>query len=123
MKALTLLLAALLALPGLARAEAPLNYGMLVVSRERMQLATGCDVALYVQDRLIARLVQGQSVELNLPPGRVSVRLGLLDAAPCRAGMGVQEPQTITLQAGMVSRYELGMNDRGLYLIPSVPLP
>ena len=70
-----------------------------------------------------SNLVQGQSVELNLPPGRVSVRLGLLDAAPCRAGMGVQEPQTITLQAGMVSRYELGMNDHGLYLIPSVPLP
>ena len=75
----------------------PIDYGVLIVSRERLEVSTPCDIGLYLQGNLTARLYQGQSITLNLPPGQVQVRLGQLGgtsashassscvARPCRS--------------------------------------
>ena len=45
---------------------------MLIISRERLEVATSCEIGIYLQDQLAARLFQEQSTSFNLPPGNVS---------------------------------------------------
>ena len=54
------------------------DYGVLIISRERLEVATSCEIGVYIQDQLSARLFQEQSASFNLPPGTVSLRLKLL---------------------------------------------
>ena len=112
-------LLALLAVPLLAQAQQSVDYSVLVISRERVELATACDVGLYLEDQLAARLVQGQIVSFNLPPGRLSIRLSLLGPGPCKPGIEQLRRQTVTLVAGQVSKYRLAQSTEGLYLIPT----
>ncbi|WP_285960699.1 hypothetical protein [Pseudomonas tohonis] len=118
-----LCLLALLALAGSAQAQSPIDYGVLIVSRERVELPTSCDVGLYLQDQLAARLVQGESIAFNLPPGPVAIRLGLLGPGRCKPGVEQQRLQSISLEAGEVRRYRLAMNTAGLYLTPALANP
>lgn len=118
-----LCLLALLALTGPASAQPPIDYSVLIVSRERVELPTGCDVGLYLQDQLAARLVQGESVAINLSPGPVAVRLGLLGPGRCKPGIEQQRQQSISLEAGEVRKYRLAMNTAGLYLTPALANP
>ncbi|BCG27172.1 hypothetical protein TUM18999_53630 [Pseudomonas tohonis] len=118
-----LCLLALLALAGSAQAQSPIDYGVLIVSRERVELPTSCDVGLYLQDQLAARLVQGESIAFNLPPGPVAIRLGLLGPVRCKPGIEQQRLQSISLEAGEVRRYRLAMNTAGLYLTPALANP
>ena len=71
-------------LPSTSQGE---GYAVLIVSRERLEVATTCEVALYLHDQMAARLHQGQSVSFNLPPGRFSLRLGLTGTGPCQDGI------------------------------------
>jgi hypothetical protein len=112
-------LLALLAVPLLALAQRPVDYSVLVVSRERLELATACDVGLYLEDQLAARLVQGQIVSFNLPPGPLSIRLSQLGPGPCKPGIEQLRRQTVTLVAGQVSKYRLAQSTEGLYLVPT----
>lgn len=119
MHGLRSILLALLATPLLAQAQPPVDYGVLIVSRERVLLATSCDVGLYLQDQLAARLVPGQVVSFNLPPGPLSIRLGLLGPGPCKPGIEQLRQQSITLVAGEVRKYRLVQNTEGLLLLPT----
>lgn len=116
-------LLALLTLAGSASAQSPIDYSVLIVTRERVELPTGCDVGLYLQDQLAARLVQGESIAVNLQPGPVSIRLGLLGPGRCKPGIEQQRQQSISLEAGEVRRYRLAMNTSGLYLTPALSNP
>jgi len=112
-------LLALLASPLLAQAQPAVDYGVLIISRERVELATACDVGLYLEDQLAARLVQGQMVSFNLPPGPMSIRLSLLGPGRCKPGIEQYRRQTITLMAGEVRKFRLAQSTEGLYLIPT----
>lgn len=129
MRLTPLLLAALLSSPALAQPLVPLpesaqgeGYAVLIVSRERLEVATTCEVALYLQDQLAARLHQGQSVSFNLPPGNVSLRLGLIGTGPCQDGIAQLNGQSMELYAGEVKRYRIAMSTAGLQLHPAPPL-
>jgi hypothetical protein len=65
------------------------DYGVLIISRERLEVSTNCEIGVYIQDQLSARLFQEQSTSFNLPPGNVSLRLKLLpgQAPGCNPGM------------------------------------
>ena len=65
------------------------NYGVLIISRERLEVSTSCEIGVYIQDELAARLFQEQSTAFNLPPGNVSLRLKLLpgNVPGCNPGM------------------------------------
>ncbi|RIA20643.1 hypothetical protein DFO61_4257 [Ectopseudomonas oleovorans] len=123
MRLFYLMLVPLLASPALAQPLAPLpattqgeGYAVLIVSRERLEVATTCEVALYLHDQMAARLHQGQSVSFNLPPGPVSLRLGLTGTGPCQDGINQLAGQSLELQAGEVRRYRIAMGSDGLRL-------
>ncbi len=45
------------------------DYAVLIISRERLEVSTSCEIGVYIQDQLSARLLQEQSTSFNLPPG------------------------------------------------------
>ncbi|ROM91662.1 hypothetical protein [Pseudomonas brassicacearum] len=94
------------------------DYGVLIISRERLEVATSCEIGVYIQDQLSARLFQEQSTSFNLPPGNYSLRLKLLpgQAPGCSAGMLAPGSQNITLRAGDLLKYRIAMNQQGMYL-------
>ena len=49
------------------------DYAVLIISRERLEVPTSCEIGVYIQDQLSARLLQEQSISFNLPPGTVSL--------------------------------------------------
>ena len=49
---LRLLLLAVLLLPGIASSETPMNYAVLIITRDRLEVATPCDIGIYLQDQL-----------------------------------------------------------------------
>lgn len=123
--ALTLLLAPLAQaeplapLPSTSHGE---GYAVLIVSRERLEVATTCEIALYLHDQMAARLHQGQSVSFNLPPGKVSLRLGLTGTGTCQDGITQLAGQSLELHAGEVRRYRVAMESDGLRLHAAPPL-
>ncbi|POA20022.1 hypothetical protein C1886_10090 [Pseudomonas sp. FW300-N1A1] len=105
----------LFAAPPSANAE---DYGVLIISRERLEVATSCEIGVYIQDQLSARLFQEQSTSFNLPPGTFSLRLKLLPSQMpgCNPGMLPPGSQNITLRAGDIQKYRIAMNGQGVYL-------
>ncbi|ALI00650.1 hypothetical protein C1Y08_09780 [Pseudomonas sp. FW306-02-F02-AA] len=97
------------------------DYGVLIISRERLEVATSCEIGVYIQDQLSARLFQEQSTSFNLPPGNYSLRLKLLpgQAPGCSAGMLAPGSQNITLRAGDLLKFRIAMNQQGMYLKPA----
>jgi hypothetical protein len=94
------------------------DYGVLIISRERLEVATSCEIGVYIQDQLSARLFQEQSTSFNLPPGNVSLRLKLLPglAPGCNPGILAPGSQNITLKAGQILKFRIAMTQAGMYL-------
>lgn len=123
MRRLAASLLALLAWPlaPMAMAAGPSDYTVLIISRERLEVGTSCEIGLYMQDQLVGRLFQEQSMSFNLPPGQVSIRLRTLPgAAPgCEQGMGAPNATNIALRAGQIQKYRIVNGLNGLYLTPA----
>ena len=60
---------------------APIDYGVLTVSRERLEVSTPCEIGLYLQGNLTARLYQGQTTNFRTAGGGFAPVIELLDAA------------------------------------------
>jgi hypothetical protein len=102
-----------------ALAEGPQGYGVLIISRERLEVGTSCEIGLYMQDQLVGRLFPEQTLSYNLPPGPLVVRLQVLpgQAPGCKPGIvGDQRSTTLTLQAGDIRKYRIATGPDGLYL-------
>jgi hypothetical protein len=112
-----LLLLALLLAPLTANSEPLMNYGVLIISRERLEVATPCDIGIYLQNQLVSRLYQGQSASFNLPAGPVSVRMGMLGGTGCIPAFTQIRGENIELQAGEIRKYRIALGGNGLYLI------
>lgn len=95
------------------------GYAVLIISRERLEVATPCEIGLYLQDQLAARLYQGQSVAFNLPPGPVSLRLGVIGTQTCQPGITQLKSEPLVLQAGEVRRLRIALSTSGLYVLPA----
>jgi hypothetical protein len=107
-----------------ALADAPQGYGVLIISRERLEVGTSCEIGLYMQDQLVGRLFPEQTVSFNVPPGPLVVRLQLLpgQAPGCNPGIvGDQRSSTLTLHDGDILKYRIATGPNGLYL-KAVPL-
>lgn len=102
-----------------SRAE---GYAVLIISRERLQVSTQCEIGLYLQDELTARLDQGQSASFNLPPGEITVRLATVGTKTCQPGINQLDGQRLSLKAGEISRYRISQTSAGYKLIraPSI---
>lgn len=115
---LTLLLLA--AFPALA--QSPAAYGVLTISRERLEVSTPCDVGIYLQDQLAARLMPGESQSFNLPPGTHQIRLNLVGSGVCNPGIAQLSRVAVTVQAGDVKRYLVTQGSDGLMLVQTNPI-
>lgn len=94
------------------------DYSVLIISRERLEVATSCEIGVYLNDQLSGRLFQEQTTSFNLPPGPVAVRLRLLpgQAPGCNNGIESQRSTTLNLQAGQISKYRIATDQYGLSL-------
>jgi len=104
---------ALAGLMGLS-AAAPLanaaeDYAVLIISRERLEVPTNCEIGLYLNDQLAGRLFQEQATSFNLPAGNLSLRLKLLpgQSPGCLPGLLAPPAQNITLKAGDVRKLRI----------------
>ncbi|BBH44151.1 hypothetical protein [Pseudomonas sp. KU43P] len=111
------LLGALAAVPP-ASAEGNSDYSVLIISRERLEVATSCEIGIYLNDQLSGRVFQEQSVSFNLPPGPVDVRLRQLPGQMpgCAPGIEDQRSTRLNLQVGQISKYRIAMGHNGLEL-------
>lgn len=109
------ILGLLAASPGV---QADQDYGVLIISRERLEVPTSCEIGVYIQDQLAGRVFQEQSVSFTLPPGDVSIRLRLLPggAVGCAPGMEAPNSTRIRIQAGDILKFRIATNLNGLYL-------
>jgi hypothetical protein len=98
--------------------QADQDYGVLIISRERLEVATSCEIGIYIQDQLAGRVFQEQSVSFNLPAGNVAVRLRVLPGAVfgCDPGMEAQSNTNIKIQAGDILKYRIASSLNGMYL-------
>jgi hypothetical protein len=94
------------------------DYSVLIISRERLEVSTLCEIGLYIQDQLVGRLFQEDSTSFNLAPGKVSLRLRLLPGQMpgCAPGMDVPQAMTLDLKAGEVRKYQIANGPKGMYL-------
>lgn len=101
-----------------ASAEGNSDYSVLIISRERLEVATSCEIGVYLNDQLSGRLFQEQSTSFNLPPGPIEVRLRLLPGQMpgCAPGIEDQRSTRLTLQAGQINKYRIAMGHNGLEL-------
>lgn len=111
------LLGALTVVPPVS-AEGNSEYSVLIISRERLEVATRCEIGVYLNDQLSGRVFQEQSTSFNLPPGPVDVRLRLLpgQAPGCNPGIENQRDTRLVLQAGQINKYRIVMEHTGLAL-------
>ncbi|WP_282364731.1 hypothetical protein [Pseudomonas sp. PS01297] len=102
-------------------ANADQDYGVLIISRERLEVPTSCEIGVYIDDQLAGRLFQEQALSFNLPAGNVGIRLKLLpgQAPGCLPGMLVPPAQQFTLKAGDVRKYRIALGKDGMYLKPA----
>ncbi|MQT28316.1 hypothetical protein GHN41_16370 [Pseudomonas helleri] len=102
-------------------ANAAQDYGVLIISRERLEVPTNCEIGIYIDDQLAGRLFQEQSLSFNLPAGNVGIRLKLLpgQAPGCLPGMLVPPAQQFSLKAGDVLKYRMALGKQGVYLKPA----
>jgi hypothetical protein len=102
-----------------ASAAGPSDYSILTISRERLEVATSCEIGVYLNDQLAGRLFQEQSTSFNLPPGEVDVRLRYLpgQAPGCQPGIENQRSNRLKLQAGQINKYRIATDQNGLTLI------
>lgn len=101
-----------------AFAEGNSAYSVLIISRERLEVATSCEIGVYLNDQLSGRVFQEQSTSFNLPPGTVDVRLRLLPGQMpgCAPGIEDQRSTRLNLQAGQINKYRIAMGQYGLEL-------
>ncbi|WP_439859765.1 hypothetical protein [Pseudomonas sp. MBLB4136] len=99
------------------------GYAVLIVSRERLQVATPCEIGLYLHEQLAARLHQSQSVAFNLPPGKVALRLASLGSGSCQPGIAAPHREEVDLQAGEVRRLRISQDASGLHLLAAPSMP
>ncbi len=102
-------------------ASAAEDYAVLIISRERLEVPTNCEIGLYVNDQLAGRLFQEQATSFNFPEGRVSLRLKLLpgQAPGCLPGLLAPKAQDIDLKVGDVRKLRIAQGADGMYLKPA----
>ena len=114
-----------LAIPSMvpvALADGPNGYGIVIISRQTIQVATSCEIGVYANDQLVTRLFQEDDTSLNLPPGKVSIRLKRLPGQTpgCdSSGITPAKATVIDLHAGDILKYSIAPGPYGLTLRPA----
>lgn len=98
------------------RAAAPGSPGRLIFSRDS-NAPNACDVEIYVNQRLAARLGPGKNTILDLPSGPLSVAVALSSAGYC-AGKGPSTAQSVLIAPGETRQFSIRVQPGQVFLAP-----
>ncbi|AYF87464.1 hypothetical protein SA496_07600 [Pseudomonas sp. JS3066] len=96
---------------------APDAIGELLVSRDE-NTPNACDIDLYVQNELVAKIAPGQSVSIPVPAGEVALRVAQNGAGYC-SGLLAGDPQSAIFQPGEVRHFRIVQNQHEVLLAPA----
>lgn len=92
----------------------------VMVVRDSGLLGSGCDMGVYIDGVLAARLGSGESVGLAVPPGSVVLGVAPTGAALCSGGMNAVRATEVTVVAGKVKAFRISGDMSGFYIQPHI---
>ena len=92
-------------------------FGELLISRD-VNAPDACDIELYVQNELVARVAPGQSVSIPVPAGEVSLRVAQHGSIHC-AGQFVGTSQSAIIEPGEVGHLRIVQDEHEVFLAPA----
>lgn len=98
------------------RAAAPDSPGRLIFSRDS-NAPNACDVEIYVNQQLAARLGPGKNTMLDLPSGQLSLAVALSSAGYC-AGNGPGAGQSVLIAPGETRQFAIRVEPGQVFLAP-----
>jgi hypothetical protein len=96
-------------------AEAP---GRLMVSRDS-NAPNACDIELYVNQQMVAKLGPGEHTSLDLPSGELSVAVALSPDGYC-GGRGPDVAQSVLLRPGETRQFAIMVEPQQVFLAPLI---
>lgn len=96
-------------------AEAPAR---LIFSRDN-NAPNACDVELYVNQQVVARLGPGEQTSLDLPSGELSVAAALSPDGYC-GGRGPEVAQSVLLRPGETRQFAVVVEPEQVFLAPVI---
>ena len=78
-----------------------------------------CDVGIFLQHRIAARLAPGADTELQVPAGEVTLSAAVVGSDLCLQGNRQIRTQSTVIQAGETRRYRVEVDDGGVFLAPA----
>jgi hypothetical protein len=95
---------------------APGGPGRLIFSRDN-NAPNACDVELYVNQQVVAKLGPGERTSLDLPSGQLSVAVAISSAGYC-GGSGPDSEQSILLGSGETRQFAVMVEPGQVFLAP-----
>lgn len=81
-------------------------YGSLTVVRDSGFVSSGCDMAIYIDGQLAAKLATKEKATFKIPAGEVVVGAGVTGSGLCSTAAQRRERE-VTIQAGQSKRYRV----------------
>ncbi|WJN57986.1 hypothetical protein [Pseudomonas sp. SO81] len=95
---------------------APGGPGRLIFSRDN-NAPNACDVELYVNQQVVAKLGPGERTSLDLPSGQLSVAVAISSAGYC-GGRGPDSEQSVLLGSGETRQFAIMVEPGQVFLAP-----
>jgi len=94
-------------------------YGTLTVIRDAGFISSGCDMGIYVDGKLVARLATKDSATFKIPVGDVVLGAGVIGSGICGTAADRREREVI-LSAGQSKKYRVFISsDADVDILPS----
>lgn len=81
-------------------------YGTLTVVRDSGFISAGCDMGIYVDGKLVAKLATKERATFKIPAGEVILGAGVIGSGLCGTAADRRERE-ITLSAGQIKNYRV----------------
>ncbi|MCY1278849.1 hypothetical protein D9M68_295130 [compost metagenome] len=94
------------------------SQALLIVGRARELPLNACDIGLFVENQLAARLAPGDEIDLPVPAGELSLGVAMVGSEYCTQSEPQVRAQSALLQAGETRRYQVAVDDAGVFLAP-----
>ncbi|MBM7060861.1 hypothetical protein JQX08_09090 [Pseudomonas sp. UL073] len=98
---------------------APAAQAELVVTRPRELPLNACDVGLFVQNQLAARLHPGDSISIAVPSGELALGVAQVGSAYCAASRQHIRGQSTLVEPGARLHYLIDVDSDGVFLAPT----
>lgn len=81
-----------------------LRYGTLTVVRDSGFVSSGCDMGIYINGKLVAKLATKEKATFKIPAGNIVLGAGVIGGGLCGTAAGRRERE-VSLGAGQMKNY------------------